>query len=79
MDDEEMDFLYDTIDAYARNNDFSAIDNLLQMIKISESSVDLILTFLTVTFSCKSKLKYRSTFFEESEQKLGAELVKGLE
>ena len=79
MTKESLDFIYDTIDMFARNNNFVAIDNFLYMAIIDEISTDLILTLLTATLCHKSKLKQRSSFFKEAKRALGNKLVKGLE
>ncbi len=78
MIDLVMDFIADTIDGLARANNFEAIDIILYETNVHALPTDLVLTLLTATFCCKSRLKWRSSFFEEAKKELGDELVKGL-
>lgn len=79
MNDENIDFIYNTIDILARNDHCEDIDALLWTTEIYNASEDLMLTLLTATLPYKSKLRLRQSFFLESQRKLGVELVKGLE
>ncbi len=64
-----IDPIYDIIDAMLRDGKFDLVDAMLSQVDMS-GDVDVLLAYLTATFSAKSKLHNRASLFHRVEQVL---------
>ena len=62
--DQAIDILFYDIDTFLINDNFDAVDKYLFSMNLKEYPVDILIGFLTITLSARSKLAHRDLFLE---------------
>lgn len=88
--DAQLDEIYDKIDDLLKEGKFDIVDNILKSVSndIKQTSIDILLGYLTITFVAKSKLKNRQILLDKTKEEFNqreelkdenvTELLKGL-
>lgn len=61
-----LDYIFNTIDDLAIENQFQLINNLLEIIDISDLSIDIIVGVLTITSNWKNEISSRNSFYQQA-------------
>lgn len=68
--DSAIDEIFDFIDRLLCDGSFSDVDKVLDKVDLDKISLDIALSFLTITMAAKTKLLSRAAFFDKIHAKL---------
>jgi hypothetical protein len=60
---QSVDWIYDWVDLKFRSSEFADVDKRLASIDLQKTNMTILLTWLTATFSARSKLPSREAIF----------------
>lgn len=72
--DKSLDFMFNTVDDYLIEHNFSKVDDLILQFVESNKSFNLYVSFLTITGRYRDRLKNRNILFEKSKE-VGKEIM----
>lgn len=69
-EDDQIDELFGRVDGRLLAGDFGAVDGWLEELDVTETSTDLLVAWLSITWAARSKLQNRAEFVKRVEQTL---------